>query len=426
MPLSEENRESVDWPILIVDDDELVLTVLQATLEAEGFHVTTAPNAPQALRLLEQQQFALILTDQNMPEMTGLEFLARVKDLQPDATRVLITAALNLDTAIAAINKGEIYRFIAKPWLREELLATLRNGLQRYELIRRNAALQQATLAMNEKLARLNAALEEQARKVAEQNQALTRLNGALEHNLQRSVELCLKTMETFYPTLGSQARRAFGLCRAMAETLKLSDTDRQVLEISAWLHDIGLVGVPRRLIRKWEQAPHTLVEAERALLELHPVLGQELAGFVHHLEAVGVAIRAHHERLDGTGYPDRLAGEDIPWLARLLAVVVAYVESNFNHETTVEMLKQGRGSRFDPEAVRVLLRSLPTAVVPRKQREVLLAELQPGMVLARAIYTANGMLLIPDGQRLTEPSIDRLQSHNRVSPITQSLLVYC
>jgi response regulator RpfG family c-di-GMP phosphodiesterase len=419
-------RPADEHAILIVDDDELVLMVLRETLQLEGFHVVTASNALDALGLLKTRPFAVILTDQQMPMMTGLEFLAKVKEIQPDATRLLITAVLNLSTAIEAINQGEIYRFIAKPWLREELLVTIRNALQRYDLIRRNAELQAATLAMNDKLSRLNQALEEQVRRVAEQNQQLAELNAALQQNLRRSVELCLKTMQTFYPTLGTQARRVFEVCKAMADGLKLSAADRQVLEISAWLHDIGLVGVPRRLIRKWEQTPHLLDDAERALIELHPVLGQELAGFVHDLAAVGQVIRAHHEQFDGSGYPDRLAGENIPWLARLLAVAVAYAESNLEPEATVEMIKQRSGKAFDADAVRIFLRCLPKAVVPRKQREVLLSELQPGMVLARGIYTANGMLLIPDGQRLTETYIDKVQSHNRINPITQALLVYC
>ncbi len=412
--------------LLIVDDEEIVLAALRATLVREGYQVVTAANAVQALTLLKEQTFSVIITDQQMPMVTGLELLAQVKQIQPDATRILITAVLSLNTVIDAINKGEIYRFVVKPWLREELLATIKNAVQRYELICKNAVLQATTLAMNDKLSKLNAALEEQVARVAEQNQKLEDLNGALEQNLDRSVELCLRTMQTFYPTLGSQARRVFELCKAVAEGLKLPRDQRRALEIAAWLHDIGLVGVPRQLIKRWEQSPHSLDEAERALICQHPVLGEELVDFGHNLRDIGPTIRAHHERFDGSGYPDGLAGENIPWLARLLAVAVAYAESNHDGEVTVELLKQGSGSLYDPEAVRIFLRHLPRAVVPRKQREVLLSELRPGMILAKGIYTANGLLLIPDGQRLTDTYIEKLLNHNRITPITQSLLVYC
>jgi HD-GYP domain-containing protein (c-di-GMP phosphodiesterase class II) len=160
--------------------------------------------------------------------------------------------------------------------------------------------------------------------------------------------------------------------------------------------------------------------------VEQHPVLGVELAGFVKPLAGVGEVIRSHHERFDGAGYPDGLSGENIPWLGRLLAVAVYYAESNYDPETTLEAIRQGRGDLFDPEAVRAFLRGLPLAAVPRKEREVLLSELRPGMVLATGIYLSSGMLLIPEGQKLSEPFIDKLINHNRISPISQSLLVYC
>jgi response regulator RpfG family c-di-GMP phosphodiesterase len=421
-----ENRTDNDLHhVLIVDDEEVVLASLRDTLAREGYRVTTAPNAIEALARLRERAYSVVITDQRMPMLTGLEFLAQVRELQPDATRILITAVLSLDLVLAAINKGEIYRFIVKPWLREELLVTIRNAVQRFELINRNATLQATLLGTNARLAEVNSRLELQVAVGAEQNKRLESLTAALEQNLHQSVELCLKTMETFYPTLGHQARRVHELCRSMAAGLGLSPAQRQTLEISAWLHDIGLIGVPRQILKSWETAPGSLTDAERALLHQHPIVGQELVEFGHHLVEVGATIRSHHENFDGTGYPDGLRGEQIPWLARVLSVAVAYAESRRDSESTVEAIKQLKGRDFDPEAVRVFLRCLPQAMVPRRQREVLLSELRAGMVVARGIYNANGLLLFPDGQRLTETAIDKLNNHNRVNPISQSLLVY-
>ena len=157
-----------------------------------------------------------------------------------------------------------------------------------------------------------------------------------------------------------------------------------------------------------------------------HPVLGQELAGFVHRLQSVGSIIRSHHERFDGSGYPDGLKGAGIPWLSRMLAVAVAFAESQPGSKEAAELISQGSGSAFDPEAVRLFQRAAPKAVVPGKQREVMLSELAPGMVLAQGIYSENGVLLMPDGQRLTSTYIDKLRNYNRINPISQSLLVYC
>ena len=412
--------------ILVVDDEEIVLVALRETLKREGYDVVARSNAVEALQLLKDEIFSVIITDQQMPMLTGLEFLAQVKELQPEATRILITAVLNLTTVIDAINKGEIYRFIVKPWLREELLATVKNAVNRYELICKNSMLQATTLQMNQKLKSLNKELEGKVTEIGQQNQQLAELNQALDHNLEQSVELCLKTMQTFYPSLGNQARKVQELCRKMANVIDLEKTERQTLDIAALLHDIGLVGVSRQLIKTWESEPSKLSGAERTLIEQHPVLGEELVGFVAHLKEVGPTIRAHHERFDGTGYPDKLKGDQIPWLARLLAVAIAYAQSEHTRETTLELIDRGQVSKYDPEAVRVLHRCLPRSPVPRGQREVLLGELEPGMVLATGIYTDSGMLLIPDGQELTETSITKILNHNRIQPLSQTLLVYC
>lgn len=411
--------------VLIVDDEELLVLAFKEMFDSEGYHTVTALNSADAMKHLEDEKFAVVLTDQNMPLENGLELLAKVKAIQPDATRVLMTGVLDLSTVIQAINKGEIYRFVVKPCLREELLATLANAVQRYELIGQNAMLQAATQTMNRELADLNRALARQVAREAEQNTQLADLNHALEQNLQRSVEICLRTMQTFYPSLGVQAKLVHALCVAMAEGLQLPANQRQILEISAWLHDVGLVGIPRRLIRMWQDAPQSLNPAELALVKQHPVMGQELAGFVHNLAEVGTIIRSHHERFDGTGYPDRRPGEHIPWLGRLLAVAVSYAENCGGGRDPLAIIQRGSGSAFDPEAVRVLTRYRPESMI-RQQREIALPELRSGMVLAQGVHTANGLLLIPEGQILSEPYIDKLRNHNRVNPITESLVIYC
>src|SRR5208282_4434021 len=147
-------------PILIVDDEEIVLVALRDTLVHAGYEVVASPHAVHALSAVKETQFSVVITDQQMPMVTGLEFLAQVKQIQPDATRILITAVLNLGTVIDSINKGEIFRFVVKPWLREELLATVKNAVQRYELIGSNNRLHAETLAVNEKLRQVNQELE--------------------------------------------------------------------------------------------------------------------------------------------------------------------------------------------------------------------------------------------------------------------------
>ena len=370
-------------PILVVDDEKIFLSALQQTLHRAGYQAIAHSSPLEALAELHRRKFSVIISDQLMPGLSGLELLAKARQIQPFATRILATAVLNLDTVIAAINKGEIFRFIIKPWLHEEFIATLKNAVQRHQLICQNAQLQDATQSMNAQLIELNRSLEQQVQLTTRQNHELGQLNAALETNLFRSIELCVHTMQTFYPSLGNQALRVTELCRAIGSIAKLPPDEQRVLESAALLHDIGLVGIPRQIIRRWQEDPDSLAEPERALIQQHPILGQELATFVSHLDKVGHIIRAHHERYDGHGYPDQLVGENIPWLARLLAV-------------------------------------------PRRERQISLSELRPGMVLSRGIYTPSGLLLIPEGQRLNATYIEKVLNYNRVQPLVQTLTVYC
>jgi response regulator RpfG family c-di-GMP phosphodiesterase len=419
-PLAVSNR------ILVVDDEEIVVSTLRETLRRQNYDVVATTDPTAALEELQAGSFAVIIADQRMPLITGLELLDRARQIQPQATRILMAGVVSLDMVIDAINKGEIYRFIVKPWLREELLVTIKNAAQRHELVQQNLHLQTATQSMNDQLVELNQSLEEQVKLVARQNQQLARMNQTLEQNLLRSMELSLHAAQTFYPTLGDQGRRVAQLCRTMAQVAGLSSEERRALESAALLHDIGLVGAPRSLIRRWQENPQTLNHAERALIEQHPVLGQELSAFGNGLEQVGVLIRVHHERVDGTGYPDKLPGDQIPWMGRLLAVAVAFSASKLVRDDAVEEIKLQANTAFDPDAVRVFLRALPLAHAPRREKQVPLSELRPGMVLARGIYTPNGLLLVPEGQQLNPIYIEKLLNHDRIQPINQSLVVYC
>jgi DNA-binding NtrC family response regulator len=157
-------------PILIVDDEEIVLVALRDTLLREGYTVVASPHAVHALTVLKEQQFSVIITDQQMPMVTGLEFLAQVRQIQPDATRILLTAVLSIGTLIDAINKAEIYRFMVKPWSREELLNTVKNAVERYERISQTTRLLETARKINDQLTQANQALESQVARLTRDN----------------------------------------------------------------------------------------------------------------------------------------------------------------------------------------------------------------------------------------------------------------
>ncbi len=413
--------------ILVVDDEQLVLSALKLHLEREGFHVVTCPSPLRALTLVEDREFAVILSDQNMPDMLGMEFLVECRRIRPTATRVLITAALGLQAVIEAINREEIFRFIAKPWLREELIATVRNAVQQHYLVTRNQALQGETQALNRQLREANLALEVKVQDLEQQHLRLDAANRDLAASYRNTIELCLRILTTYDPILGGQSKALVEFASRMAdiEAGVFTDEERHALRSAAWLCDLGLIGVPREMLRIFRSDPTRLTTRDLEVLHHHPVYSQTLAALVDSRTDVGEVVRAHHERYDGRGYPDGLTGEAIPWPARCLAVAVDFVESGLPRPAAIEAILRGSGSAYDPEAVRLFLKVSNLVQLPRKVREIMMHELEPGMILAHGIYSPHGLLLIGEGQVLNPGIILKIRNHNEVTPINQRLLVY-
>ena len=411
--------------ILVVDDEPVVLNALSFTLEREGFHVVACTSPLKALSILNDRDFAVIISDQRMPEMMGLDFLVESRRLRPYASRILITAVLALPTIVDAINRGEIFRFVAKPWLREELIATVRNAVQRHDLVTHNDQLRAEAQRLNEQLREANDQLQSKVRDLEQQTQRIDTANRELAASYENSLELCRRILTTYDPVLGGQTRALVEFAGMMARTDHFTPAERHALVSAAGLCDLGLIGVPRELMRAFRSRSDQLTEHERVLLHSHPLYGQTLATLVDHRPEVGEAVRAHHERFDGLGYPDGLAGDAIPWPARCLAVAVGYVESGLAKTAAIETILAQSGKAYDPEAVRLFLKVSSLAQLPKQVKEITLHELEPGMVLANGIYSPHGLLLIGEGQPLSPATIQKIRSHNQVAPISQRLLVY-
>ena len=411
--------------ILIVDDESIVLAALKETLEREKYHVVATTSAMKALEILRDREFAVIISDQRMPEMLGLDFLIESKKLRPLCSRILITAVLSLPTIVDAINKGEIFRFVAKPWLREELTATVKNAINRYELIVKNDLLTAETQRLNQQLTTANEALNEQVKNLEAQKRELDQANRELALSYEHSLDLCTRILTTYDPLRGGQTKAMVEIAKKMAETEHFNDDERHALRASAWLCDLGLIGVPRDLLRNFRNAPERLSERELSTIQSHPIYSQTLASFVDSHASVGETIRAHHERFDGQGYPDGLSGMNIPWTARCLAVAVWFIECGFSKEQAIESVVAESGKALDPEAVRLFLKVTHLLQLPRQVKEILLEELSPGMILANGLYSPHGLLLVGEGQSLSPAMISKIRNHNLIDPISQRLLVY-
>lgn len=411
--------------ILLLDDEEIVLLAIKETLQRDSYNVAAFTNPSEALEAIENTEFSVIISDHRMPQMTGLEFLNKCKETQPNASRILITGVLTLNTVVEAVNKGEIFRFIAKPWIREELIATVENAVQRHALIEANTQLQANTLDLNDKLVSTNAKLEEKIAQLENQTRELDEANQALSRNFHHSLNICFRLIEAFHPVLGEQTKSVVAICSEVAKSDLLTEEEQEVLRVSSWLYNLGRIGLPRSLLSKSLNDPQAITEQEQTLLQHYPVYGQTLATFAEKLDDVGLTIRSHRERFDGQGFPDKLSRESIPMPARHLAVAVGFVECNLPRDQALEYIIRESGRAYHPEAVRLFMKSSNLTNLPKKVREITLSELEPGMVLAKGIYSPSGLLLIPEERRLTGGVISKIMEHDYADPLTQRLMVF-
>ena len=196
------------FAVLVVDDEPNILSALRRMLRAHGYCVQTAPGGSEALALLAQAPVDLIISDMRMPEMNGAEFLRRSREHVPEAVRILLTGYADIGSTIDAVNNGEIFRYVSKPWNDEALLATLRAGLERKQLERERDRLL-ATVTQQHAQLKTHADLLEQ--RVLERTQALSQAHGELQTSHDRAHEGFMGTLRMLSHLLDQRAGLARG-----------------------------------------------------------------------------------------------------------------------------------------------------------------------------------------------------------------------
>jgi response regulator RpfG family c-di-GMP phosphodiesterase len=337
--------------ILAVDDDPMVLSALETTLSRGNHRVFATQDPFVALEFLKESRVSVIIADQRMDAMTGLELLDRARQLQPNASRILITGLLSVKTLIEAVNCGEIYRFIGKPWSTPELLATVVNAVQRFQLLEENSALLAKTCKLNEELMASNRLLEARVAELAAQRTALETSLDGFEASRVGLFDFCDAVLSAFDPVLGARTRLTVEICKQVAKSAGLRAGQRQILIAAAWFHDIGWIAYSQDFARKCARGVDSRSE-EAVLLRSHPVHSERLTLAAGLGAEVGLAVRAHHECFDGGGFPDHREGQQIPEAARWLTPVAYFVASGLSRESAVNEIEHLSGIAFDPVVV--------------------------------------------------------------------------
>ncbi len=425
--------------ILLVDDEENILRALKRLLVDEDYQVMTAGSGEKALEILrENRDVGLIVSDQRMPGLSGVEFLERAREIAPDAMRIMLTGYADINAAIDAINRGGAYRYISKPWNDDELLQLIRDAVQRYSLVRENRRLSEIIKRQNEELKNWNAQLEyfvqEQTVDIQKKNEELERLNRRLKENFKNTIIAFSGLLELRDKGNGNHARYVAELSSRVAREMGLPAGEVEAITVASLLHDIGKIGISDLLLLKEmdDMDPEELKE-----YMTHPVRGQTAIDSIEDLREAGILIRHHHESYNGTGFPDGLSGTDIPLGSRIIAVA-DFVDRRIRRLKTLDAVKltlkkvnEGLGRRFDPKLYRPF--EMHVHEVYRKllsgsdmvEVEVYPEDLRTGMVLSRDVTSGTGLLVLGKGVTLNEKNIKALRRFYQLDPSRTGVFVW-
>ena len=376
--------------VLIVDDDANLLAGASRTLHPY-FDVATAKGGEEALALMKSHgPFAAVVSDMHMPLMSGLDFLGRAAAEAPETVRLMLTGFPDQRIAIAAVNKGNIFRFLTKPCSPESLIQALEASVKQYRLVRAEKELLERTL---------NGCIR----------MLMELLAGADPISFGRSQVL-------------RDDMRQFVMARKFSEVW--------IFEMAAMLSTIGCITVPPEVLKK-SKAGLPLTQQEEEILGQMPDAASKLLVNIPRLDAVGEIIRCQNKHYDGSSLPkEEMAGDDIPLGSRILKVLndrLDLRESGLPEDEIQEIMK-GREGWYDPLVLKAALADPENSSFPAPFfgtiRHLTLKEILPGMMLAEDVLTSNGMLIVKAKTQVTAVLLQRLHNFAMVSGVREPLAV--
>jgi cyclic di-GMP phosphodiesterase len=334
--------ENVRGSVLAIDDDPGISRLVNDKLSAEGFSCVSHSSAEDALAALETKTFDIIITDLQMPGMSGLELIEEARKQHSRSAYLVITGVDDIHVGIDAMKRGAD-DYLVKPFRLDALVSSVERALNKKRL--------------ELEVERYRESLEEMVEKRTSQlRAAMRRVELTYDDTLEAlGAALDLRDNET-----GGHSRRVSHYCMAIAKAYGCTPEQLKQIARGAYMHDIGKIGIPDSILLK----PGKLSREERATMETHARVGYELVGRITFLAGAAEIVLAHQERYDGTGYPQGLVGEEIPLGARIFAVAdtLDAMTSDRPYRRALSFakaraeIKNESGRQFDPEVVRVFL----------------------------------------------------------------------
>ncbi|WP_415766638.1 HD domain-containing phosphohydrolase [Pseudomonas sp. ZB1P45] len=424
--------------VLLVDDEESILNSLRRLLRGQPYELLLATSGAQALEIMEQHSIDLVMTDARMPNMDGATLLARIHQLYPTTTRILLTGYADMPTIIKAINEGKIHRYISKPWNDEEMLLTLRQALAHQYSERERQRLEQLTRLQNDQLKSLNITLEKHvAARTAELQQTADMLDLAyeeLKHSYVTGTEVFSLLTNLRLPPAKQTNRQIIELVRVYCKLHGLDEGTSRDLTMAAALYNIGKLSWTDSMMT----APADLLHhSDRERYRDYPKQSESLLMTLDPMKDAARLILHHQERWDGSGFPDRLKGEAIPFGSRLLKLAVDFIElqrglileRQMNSDEALVYIRSYAGRLYDPDLVedfiQVCAAYLSDVSLADPSVKVLSTrEVTAGMILARNLNADNGMLLLNAGKVLNGPLVEKLIAFEAMEGAKYSIFV--
>ena len=342
--------------VLVVDDEEPIRNALRKFLKQQQFEVYAAASADEALQQLRLHKIALMLSDIRMPGTSGVDLVPQALEIEPDLAILMLTAVNDATSAALCMQRGAL-DYLTKPIELADLGRAVQRAIKRREMQLENR--------------HLNQWLKEE---VTTRTAELQRERHRLERVSTATLEALVNALEAKDPYLRGHSARVADLSANIATEMRLAEEDVERVRMAGRLHDLGKIGTRDAVVNK--EGPLTADEFEH--VKQHVIIGAQILAPLVHLGDIVAMVRSHHERFDGSGYPDGLRGEDVPQGGRIIATAEVYdalttarpYQEKMTPEQAVERMADLSGTVLDPKVYDALVR-----LVARRQTLVFLDE---------------------------------------------------
>lgn len=302
-----EWKKVMNYNILFVDDEEYILKYLEMSLIDENYNCFFANNAKEGLNIIEQNKIDIVVSDLRMPEIDGINFLKQVELVYPNIIKIILSGESDMHYLIKVINSIHVFSFILKSWdIESTLKPTINRAIEQSKLIEINKE--------------LNIQLANQLRELEIKHFRLQKVTESLEDS-DAIILTIANAVEAKDAVTNGHVNRVSYWARKLGERLGLSSEELEFLKKGAILHDIGKIGIPDNILNK----PGALTKEEFDIMKTHTIIGEKIIQSLKSFNDIKSIIRHHHEKLDGSGYPDGLKDSEIDIYTRIVAIVDIY-----------------------------------------------------------------------------------------------------